>query len=320
MLASSRSLLSPQPGRCIEMPDSHRKMLPPDAASHYAGMNKVLAYIDNNLKDDLSLNTLARVSGYSEYHFHRIFHALTGKTLHEYVCDRRIIAAAARLLYERNSVTRIAFDCGFSSSSSFGRCFKQQLGCSPSAYRRNKGRKRPLNPTDSAVLQIVPNQEMESLFCLATLPDLRVAGITTQGLSKTFSSSAIEQAFKRLFAWLARNQLITANMRVMGITLDTPEVVSLAECRYFACVPADEHVKPEGEISVRTFPSKGRYITFSLDRARPDFADVFFGMTDYLYGCYMPNRGWFPDNRPFVEVYSQAGPTVQICFHVPVTR
>ena len=97
------------------MPDSHRKMLPPDAASHYAGMNKVLAYIDNNLKDDLSLNTLARVSGYSEYHFHRIFHALTGKTLHEYVCERRIIAAAARLLYERNSVPRIAFDCGFSS-------------------------------------------------------------------------------------------------------------------------------------------------------------------------------------------------------------
>ncbi|MDD2441249.1 MAG: AraC family transcriptional regulator [Eubacteriales bacterium] len=320
MLASSRSLLSPQPGRCVEMPDSHRKMLPPDAASHYAGMNKVLAYIDNNLKDDLSLNTLARVSGYSEYHFHRIFHALKGRTLHEYVCERRIIAAAARLLYERNSVTRIAFDCGFLSSSSFGRCFKQQLGCSPSAYRRNKGRKRPLNPTDSAVLRMIRNQEMESLFCLTTLPDLHAAGIATQGLSKTFSSSAIEQAFKRLFAWLARNHLVTANMRVMGITLDTPEVVSLAECRYFACVPVDEHVRPEGEISVRTFPSKGRYIAFSLDRAQPDFADVFFSVTDYLYGSYMPNRGWFPDNRPFVEVYSQAGPTVQIRFHVPVTR
>jgi len=300
------------------MPDSHRKMLLPDVAGHYVGMNKVLAYIDNNLKDDLSLNTLARVSGYSEYHFHRIFHALTGKTLHEYVCERRIIAAAARLLYERNSVTRIAFDCGFLSSSSFGRCFKQQLGCSPSQYRQHKERKRPLNQADGEVLRMMPNHEMESLFTVTTLPDLHVAGIATQGLSKTFSSSAVEQAFKRLFAWLDRNQLITANMPVMGITLDTPEVVSLAECRYFACVPVDERVKPEGEISVRTFPSKGRYIVFSLDRARPDFADAFFGITDYLYGCYMPNRGWYPDNRPFVEIYSQAGATVQIRFHVPV--
>ncbi len=143
------------------MPDSHRKMLLPDVAGHYVGMNKVLAYIDNNLKDDLSLNTLARVSGYSEYHFHRIFHALTGKTLHEYVCDRRIVAAAARLLYEPGSVTRIAYDCGFSSSSSFGRCFKKQLGCSPSQYRQHKERKRPLNQADGEVLRMMPNHEME---------------------------------------------------------------------------------------------------------------------------------------------------------------
>jgi DNA gyrase inhibitor GyrI len=105
----------------------------------------------------------------------------------------------------------------------------------------------------------------------------------------------------------------------MGITLDTPEVVSFAECRYFACVPADERFKPEADISVRTIMSKGKYITFSLDRTQPDFAKIFFGITDYLYGCYMPHMGWYPDNRPFVEIYAQVGSTMQINFFVPVT-
>ena len=106
--------------------------------SIYSGLNKVLEYIDNHLAEDLSLPALSRVSGYSPYHFHRLFHAVTGRTLHEYVLLRKINAAAGRLLYDGGSITKIAFDCGFSSSGSFTRCFRNHMHCSPSHYRRSK--------------------------------------------------------------------------------------------------------------------------------------------------------------------------------------
>ena len=270
-----------------------RNMESQDAAYHYASMNKVFAFVDNHLRDDLSLNVLARVSGYSDSHFHRIFHALTGKTVHEYVNDRRVVASASRLLYDRGSMTRIASDCGFSSSSSFGRCFKKAMGCSPSYYRKHKERKRPLARTDEeeAVCRYVPDQALDACFSIASLPDLRVAGIAASGLSETFTSKTVDQAFKKLFSWLTRNQWMQENMPVMGITLDTPEVVSLAGCRYFACVPANAQMRTEAEIVVRTFPTSGKCITFTLDRTLHDFPKVFFGLTDYLYGCYMPMAG-----------------------------
>lgn len=286
--------------------------------SYYSSMNKVFEYIDNNLIEDLSLRVLSQVSGYSEYHFHRIFHAITGKTLHEYVLCRRVLTAASRLLYEHTSITKIAFDCGFSSSSSFVRCFKRLMGCSPSFYRNNKERKRPLKPIDNKFKEYSKNKNLDSRFSITTLPDMHVAGIISKGLSKDFESRNIEKSFKNLFAWLSKSGFVKENMQVMGITLDSPEVVSFSECRYFACVQADESFRSEDEISVRTFHLKGKFIKFSLERTRADFAKVFFKITDYLYGKYMPSVACYPDNRPFVEFYTQINSAIMINYYIPI--
>ncbi len=286
--------------------------------SFYSGLSKALAYIDNHLTEDLSLFALSQASGYSAYHFHRIFHAIIGRTPHEYVLWRKVNAAAGRLLYDRCSITQIAFDSGFSSSGSFTRCFQNYMHCSPSSYRKNKSRKRPLEPSDIGSQTYVQNEETDSLFSIVNLDDIRAAGVVTQGLSGSFESKAVEAAFAKLFAWISKSGTDVSHSRVMGITLDTPEVVSLAECRYFACVSMDGAAEPEGEVSVRTLPLRGEYILFSFLRTRPDFTETFFQTTDYLYGCYMPRIGCYPDNRPFVEAYSQSGPDTIMGFHVPV--
>lgn len=286
--------------------------------SFYAGLNKVLEYIDNHPVEDLSLPALSQVSGYSPYHFHRMFHAITGRTLHEYVLQRKVNAAAGRLLYDRCSITQIAYGCGFSSSGSFTRCFRNHMRCSPSDYRKNKSQKRPLGLTNKRTKTYDQNDAMDSIFSITALQDIRAAGIVAEGLSGNFESKAVEAAFEKLFAWIAKSGLDISQSRVMGITLDTPEVVSLAECRYFACVSMDGALEPEGEVSVRTFPLRGDFIRFSLPRTSPDFTETFFQTTDYLYGCYMPRTGCYPDNRPFVEVYTQSGPNVAMDFHVPV--
>jgi AraC family transcriptional regulator len=220
-------------------------------------------------------------------------------------------------MYDAATVTRIAMDCGFSSSSSFVRAFRRATGCTASQYRRNRERRRPVGAA-AHIPRYPPDPAADALFSAVTLPDLHVAGIACKGLSKHFRGADNERAFHRLFAWLADKRTPDGRTPVVGITLDTPEVVSFAECRYFACVPVGEGVRSEGCVSVRTFPTAGPYLQFSLDRNRPDFPEAFFRLTDYLYGHYMPEAGCYPDNRPFVEFYARENDTVVIRFCVPV--
>ena len=290
------------------------------AEGWYPGLNKVCAYIDDHLADDLSLAVLSSVSGYSEYHFHRVFHAMAGKTLHEYVQERRVVAAAGRLLYDSSSITSIGLDCGFSSSAGFVRGFGKIMGCTPSAYRKNTRRKRPLHLPRERFRQYQADPALDALFHIKTLPNVSVAGIACRGLSAEFESDAIFAAFQRLFAWLGKRRLIGPDIVFMGLTLDTPEAAPLDKCRYFACVEAGDGVIPEGEVSVRAFPTQGLYICFTMPRNRPDFSKAFFGITDYLYGYRMIIDGLYPDSRPFVEYYRKAGEGIEITFCVPVRR
>jgi len=99
-------------------------------------INRVLDYVRENLAGDLRLEKLARVANFSPYHFHRIFHGMTGETLNRFIRRVRIETAAAKLLYQpKLSITRVAVDCGYSSPSSFAREFRDAFGMSASQFR-----------------------------------------------------------------------------------------------------------------------------------------------------------------------------------------
>lgn len=72
----------------------------------------------------LDLAALARATGYSKFHFHRLFREQTGQTVHQYA-DQRRRARAAELLARRLSGKEIAFELGFSSPSAFSRWYHQ---------------------------------------------------------------------------------------------------------------------------------------------------------------------------------------------------
>ncbi|HML47230.1 MAG TPA: AraC family transcriptional regulator [Clostridia bacterium] len=260
----------------------------PSMESFYPSLNKAYARIDERLGEALNLSVLAEVAGYSPFHFHRLFHAATGRTLHEYVLERRVAAAASRLLYGRESVTRVAMDLGFSSSAAFARAFRKALGRSPTAYRRDAARMRPPDRSSERFRAFAEDPVLEAAFTPQVLPDLRVAGIVCEGLSTEFESKAIEAAFARLWAWMNGKGLPVSDL--WGLTLDTPEITPLDRCRYFACAPVGPDVAPEGEIAVRDFPTGGLCLRFAL----------------------------YPDDRPFAERYHKVGDALEIDFHVPV--
>ena len=105
-------------------------------ANNYETIENVIKYIKENLTSDLSLDAVAVYAGFSPIHFHNFFKASTGKTLREYVEEQRIRKAANMLITTDFPLTKIAYDCGFSSQSYFSYAFKRKMNYSPSEYKK----------------------------------------------------------------------------------------------------------------------------------------------------------------------------------------
>ena len=90
-----------------------------------------------NFDSKLSLQMLAKESGYSRVHFLRIFLAATGCAPHNYLLKLRVDRVRELLASPMLSLTDIALECGFSSHSHLTRVFRQILGATPSEYRRS---------------------------------------------------------------------------------------------------------------------------------------------------------------------------------------
>jgi len=114
---------------CIE--SNHEKI------GEYSKMfDKVFRYIDNNYMYDITLENLADFSGYSKYHFSRIFTQYSSVSYIDYLNEKRIKEAENMLLNDNISITEIAVRSGFKSLATFNRAFKKLKHCTPSEFKR----------------------------------------------------------------------------------------------------------------------------------------------------------------------------------------
>lgn len=74
---------------------------------------KVLIYIEDNVDEELTMEGLAKQACYSPFHFHRVFQAIVGETVHQYVKRLRMQRAAGKLRYTDEPVTKIALDASY---------------------------------------------------------------------------------------------------------------------------------------------------------------------------------------------------------------
>lgn len=93
-------------------------------------------YIEANLDFDVSLAQVAFAAGISQWHFQRIFKALSNETLKTYIRSRRLANAMQKLLDKNIRIIDIAFSAGFESQASFTRAFKKYFKMTPNAYRQ----------------------------------------------------------------------------------------------------------------------------------------------------------------------------------------
>ena len=95
---------------------------------------QVLSYVQNNLNSELTVDSLSAHVFLSRYHFMRLFKAQTGQSVHAYIREKRLLAAA-RMIREGCTAGEAALSCGFKDYSSFHRAFRTSFGINPAQLK-----------------------------------------------------------------------------------------------------------------------------------------------------------------------------------------
>jgi AraC-like DNA-binding protein len=114
-----------------------------------------------------SVSAVARATGFSRFHFIRLFKAVFGETPHQYRSRAQIEQAKHLLILTDWSVTEVCMALGFSSLGSFSALFSRRVGMSPSAFQRRhrpateKPRELPayMIPGCISLMGMIPAQE-----------------------------------------------------------------------------------------------------------------------------------------------------------------
>ncbi|SED17156.1 AraC family transcriptional regulator [Streptomyces melanosporofaciens] len=99
-------------------------------------LNEALEHIESHLDQRIETAELARIAVTSEYHFRRLFSALAGIPLSEYIRRRRLTIAGAEVLAGERTLLEIAVRYGYGSGEAFARAFRAMHGVGPGDARR----------------------------------------------------------------------------------------------------------------------------------------------------------------------------------------
>lgn len=252
-----------------------------------ARLRRVLEHIYEHLGDDLSLDELANVAAMSRFHWHRVFHAMTGETLAEAVRRLRLLRAANALVLEEAPIADIAARHGYDNLASFTRVFTTAHGLPPAAFRARGVQIANDLRTNRCGTSMYP-------VTIEELAPMRAAGVLHRG-----PYADIGRAFQRLGATLAARNLF-AQVREMFVTYhDAPGSKPDADMRAHVAVAIadgfplgleglDYFDVPGGKYAV--LAHKGPYATLASAYA-------------WLYGQWLPQSGEEPRDAPPVEVY-----------------
>jgi AraC family transcriptional regulator len=205
-------------------------------------IDKAVQYINEHLNDQLCLEKVAKAAHFSPYHFHRVFSGMTGETHHDYLKHIRLEKAANMLIKMPSmSITEIAISCGYSSSSTFARAFKNHFFMSAMQYRQ-------LGGSPKTIILKKPHRISQSLIqsmtiTIQTLPGYPVVYVANLG---GYEIEYICSAWNKLYVLAQANQLSTPDSKMIGISFDDPIITDPEKCRYYACItlPSSHLKKP----------------------------------------------------------------------------
>lgn len=297
----------------------HRMIEKKDLNSEYIfRINRTIDYIESNIENPMTLEELATVANFSKFHFSRLFQSIVGETPFQFILRVRLEKAATFILNNNNeSISEIAYKCGFSDISIFSRNFKNYFHVSASQYRANKSNNSNLSQQDSNRHQC--DEKSTPYFCpelqtikwrtnmklnkgveVKELPKMTVAYIRHigpyQGNDKLF-----ESIWNKLFSWAGPRGLIGGkDFKSLVVYHNDPNVTIDDKLRMSVCITVPPETKVEGEVGKMNIEA-AKYVIARFELSAQDFQEAW----DWVYGQWLPTSGYQPDDKPCFEMYPE---------------
>lgn len=222
-----------------------------------------------------SVESLAAVARFSPFHFHRLYRAMTGESVAATIRRMRLAQAAYQLAASPVSVTETALEAGYDSSQSFARAFRSLTGLSPTAFQAQQ----------QSIAANLPS------VTIGDRPAVAIFGLHHEGPAQT-----IPHTYRRLSQKLSESGLAWSDLTRIGVGTGDPEQGD--GFRYFAGVilPAGGAATPGLD---RYDVPGGRYACYRLTGPYALISSTF----QTLFGSWLPQSGFEPDDRPVIELY-----------------
>ncbi|NLF43924.1 MAG: AraC family transcriptional regulator [Bacteroidales bacterium] len=285
-------------------------------ADYISRINKSLDFMEANLQNQITLEDLAGAANFSKFHFSRIFQAYTGQSPYKFMMRLRLEKAASMIISNKNeSITDIAFKCGYADITAFSKCFKDYFKVTAKDYRCLSGQKS----NNYQLKRNMPQAEdvPEMYFCPESktfkwrakmklnksVEVKELSGMTVAYVRNIGPYDGNQEVFgtlrNKLFSWAAARNLIGGgDFTFLVVYHDDPTVALSEQLRMSLCLKVKPETKVDGEIGKMDL-NPGKYAVARFELRGPEFQQAW----DWLYGQWMPVSGFQPDDRPYFEMY-----------------
>ncbi|HEX2947889.1 MAG TPA: effector binding domain-containing protein [Clostridia bacterium] len=236
--------------------------------NYYESIQRSINYIESRLGEEIDPGNAAREAIMSLSNFYRMFFALAGYTVKEYVRLRRISLAAGELSSDNCCIVDLAVKYGFDSADAFSRAFRRITGYLPSEFRKNSKKynferidimDKYFEVQDRELLEKYPDIKV-----LKKVEPIRVAYYCY------FGKDPETNAFSVVADWLNKSGIKPddSNFRVFGYNNPSPSSPDQTEYGYEVCVTIGDGVEVNDEKVKAKMLEGGLYAVTGVRRNR----------------------------------------------------
>lgn len=215
-------------------------------------VTKVVDYIRDNIDQDIDINTLAAISAFSTFHFHRIIKAHLGEPIGSYIIRERLEMAASLLKYQELSISEIAYRVGYDTPSSLTKAFIKLFNVSPSEYRKTKNYTIMTTTKSTEQIKLSRGKVVE-------LETKTVLFINATGDYKTLEYGNM---FQKMWNMVKEQGLYSAGIEHIALYYDNPDITDKDNQKCDVCLTIKKQAIPNKEIGVKEIPG-GKFAQFT---------------------------------------------------------
>lgn len=253
-------------------------------------MQQALTYIEAHLTDELNVRAIAAKAYLSPYYFQRVFHALCGVSVAEYIRNRRMALAGEELAGTDARVIDVALKYGYDSPDSFARAFQRFHGVSPSAAQQEGVSLRAYAPVNIK-LDMEGGSMLE--YRIETKPQFTIVGV-----SRMFNSQTSYQAIPEYWLELMKQEDAPV-CGAFGVCLD--EGKGDGQFEYMIADLYQPWKEIPAQCQVRVIPAA----TWAVFPCRGPLPDTLQGINTKIWSEWLPSsKNYRMSMSMNIEVYA----------------